>query len=54
MLGTGSPLVLLTRVLLSSLRLELKAGEPFVADDLGVVARLDHVQVDRGKVACAS
>ena len=35
----------LARVLLRGFRLELEADEPVIADDLGVVAGLDHVHV---------
>src|SRR5690242_18320582 len=36
---------LLTRVLLGGVRLELEADEALVAEDLGIVPRLDHVGV---------
>src|SRR6266566_4661989 len=41
--GSTCPALLLARVLLSGLRLKLVADEPFIADDLRIVARLDHV-----------
>src|SRR5437868_6183443 len=38
---------LLARVLLSRLRLELKADELLIADDLSVVAGLDHIGIPK-------
>ncbi len=41
---------LLARVLLSRFRLKLKADEPFIADDLRIMARLDHIHIARPKL----
>ena len=41
----GEPGALAARVLLCRARLEFQRDEPIVADDPGVVARLDHVRL---------